>query len=126
MLTIVQVIWAVLMAVWGAFLLRLGNTYGFALLILMVLYAFAIIQWRRGKPWARWACMTPPALVVLITAPGIINNIMLILSGDPLYRDSPGTLVVVGISVVLFIAFPLPLIALLAANRAGDAAADAD
>jgi hypothetical protein len=117
-LVIIQGSWAFLLFLLDIYFWFVDVFPGAALLILVVLYGFAILDLSRSKRWAWWACCVPSILVLLLIAPTVLFNFYLFIIGDDLYLDSPGTILVVAVITILFV-FPAltGLVALLMARK---------
>jgi hypothetical protein len=55
--------------------------------------------------WCARLLAMPPLLIVVFTAPMVLYNFYAFASGNPLYQDSPATIIVVAI-LALFITVP--------------------
>jgi hypothetical protein len=66
-------------------------------------YAVISVTEFQGKRWARQLSLIPPVLSLLFLGPGVIYNFYAFLTNDPLYLDSPGTILVVGITAIIFL-----------------------
>jgi hypothetical protein len=60
-------------------------------------YALAYLGARRGLHWCLRLCIVPPLLQFVLTAPWVLLNLGAFFGDDPLYLDSPGTILVVGL-----------------------------
>ena len=59
--------------------------------------------------WCARLLLLPPLLAVLFTAPQVIDNMYAFASGNPLYLDSPATIIVVAV-LALFVTVPSALV----------------
>lgn len=58
-----------------------------------------------GNIWCARLLILPPLLVFVFTAPIVLYNFFAFVSGNPLYQDSPATIIVVAI-VALLVTLP--------------------
>jgi hypothetical protein len=112
-LTLIQVLWTVLLTLWAGYLIWLGNPVGFALGALAIAHGYVTLALRRQHRWAWWASWPLPLAALALVAPRDIYNYFLFFSGDPRYLDSPGTILVVTVSTVIFVVPALAIAALL-------------
>jgi hypothetical protein len=106
------------MAVFG-FVASLSNPFGFALIALAVIYAYAILSWHRFERWAWWFCLLLAAAMNLLFAPHVIYNLASFAMKDPLYRSSPAITSVVAIEAVVIVLPATLVLVLLIRNRRG-------
>jgi hypothetical protein len=50
--------------------------------------------------WCLRLSVLPPLVIFVLTTPNVVYNIYAFLTGDPLYEDSPATILIVGIVAV--------------------------
>ncbi len=93
--------------------------YGAVLAVIVAVYAVCIIALHRGSRAAWWLCWIPPITSLAIEGPQIFYDLALMWRGDGLYRDSPGTGIVVYLYAMVFVAFPTSIMALLVWVRRG-------
>ncbi len=104
LLTIVQAFWtALLSVVAGYWLWRGGIVPGAALFALIGIHVFLIVSLHQRKRWAWWLCWIPPLIAIALAGPNVVYNFMLYFRDDPLYLDSPGTILSVAVNAVLFV-----------------------
>jgi len=72
-------------------------------------YVGLVLGAYRRQKWCMKLSVTPPLLVFLLTAPNVAYNFWAFISGHPLYQDSPGTIVIVGI-MALCLTLPSALV----------------
>ncbi len=68
-------------------------------------YVVLLCGLMQGEMWCARLLILPPLLVVVFTAPMILYNFFAFVSGNPLYQDSPATIIVVAI-VALLVTMP--------------------
>lgn len=68
--------------------------------VLVVGYLVLILGVFRGTKSLLKLSVIPPALFFLATAPNVLLNIFAFISGHSLYKDSPRTIIVVGILAI--------------------------
>ena len=111
-LTLIQLLWAFWLGLVASYWVWRGNgVLGGALFVALGIYVYAIIMLHRGQLWAWWLCWIPPLVSLVLAAPNVIHNAMLFLRDDPLYVDSPATILIVAVSAALFV---LPAVCVLA------------
>lgn len=93
--------------------------YGAALFALLAVYAAFIIKLHQRSRAAWWFCWIPSITSLAIEGPRIFYNLALMWRGDDLYRDSPGTGIVVYLYAIVFVAFPVGIMASLVWVRCG-------
>ena len=86
---------------------------GIVLLGLIAIYAFVIASLHRRKKWAWWLCWIPPIVALAAAGPNVIYNLVLFFRDDPLYLDSPATILLVVVDAILFVIPALGILALL-------------
>ncbi len=59
--------------------------------------------------WCARLLVVPPLLLVLLTGPSVLYNFYAFVTGDPLYRDSPATIIVVA-TLAFFVTLPSTLV----------------
>lgn len=100
--------WAVLVVILFGLRVSIGwdpgesNMDYLALFLAALAYAgisFAAVD---EKHWALLICVVSSAAILVISLPWVAYNFFAFLTNDPLYRESPGTILVVGISAALF------------------------
>jgi hypothetical protein len=117
-LTIVQGLWACLLGLVASYWLsRGGTTPGLVLFGLIALYVLVIISLQKRRPWAWWLCWIPPIVSLALAAPNVIYNVVLFVKRDPLYLDSPGTILIVAVNAILFVIPPLCVLVMLPLKR---------
>jgi len=72
-------------------------------------YVGLVLGAHRRNRWCMKLSVTPPLLVFLLTAPNVAYNFWAFISGHPLYQDSPGTIIIVGI-MALCLTLPSALV----------------
>ena len=88
-----------------------------------VVAAFAIhfVAYRslvNGKAWAWWVWLSGPVVCLAMAAPNVLYNIYLFANDDPLYLDSPGTILAVAVTATVLVVPQLISLALLVVCRA--------
>lgn len=117
MLTAIQALWSVLLALWAAYLIWLGNPVGYALAAVALGNGYFTLALKWRERWAWWASWVPPLAALALVAPRDIYNYFLYFTDDPRYLDSPGTILVVAVSTVIFVIPALVIVVLLVATR---------
>ncbi len=72
-------------------------------------YAGLVFGMQGERIWCLRLLVLPPLIVFLSTVPNVVYNIYAFLIGDPLYQDSPATILIVGI-VAVFVTLPSGLV----------------
>jgi len=116
-LTIIQSAWAAVLGLAGGFLAFLGNPFGYILISVAVVYSYAILSLHRLERWAWWFCCALTAAPILMVAPGVVYNFALFAVNDPLYLDSPGTILVVATNALVLVVPALLVLVLLLSRR---------
>ena len=117
-LAVTQVVWVVLLGVVASYWLWQYLTLpGSLLLGFLAAYVYVIVSLYRGKRWGWWLCWVPPLISLVLAAPNVVYNFVLFFSHDPLYLDSPGTILVVAVNAILFVVPPLVIAILLFWSR---------
>jgi len=117
-LAVTQVLWVVLLGVVASYWLWRDLTLpGSLLLGFLAAYVYMIVALYRGKRWAWWLCWVPPLISLVLAAPNVVYNFVLFFSDDPLYLDSPGTILVVAVHAILFVIPPSAIAVLLVWSR---------
>jgi hypothetical protein len=113
-ITLAQGFWSVLLSlVAGYWLWGGGLIPGTVLFGLIALYVFLIASLHQRKTWAWWLCWIPPIIALALAGPNVVHNFMLYFRDDPLYQDSPGTILIASVNAVLFVIPALCILALL-------------
>jgi hypothetical protein len=115
---LVQVVWATtLVAVFAALSLKPPGNSKLWFLLLAVIYLVACIRaWGTGR--VAWSiAVVVPAVICALWLPMVAVNLIAFVRGDPLYRDSPATILVVAAEGVMFAIPSLLLIALFWRHR---------
>jgi len=110
--------WVFLM--WCVFLyLFIGLPSGPRAVYLVSLSAFVVtaIYALLGKPWALLTSMGAAFFLLMYWLPTTLVNFWFFLVGDPLYLDSPGTMLVVAVNAILFVIPATTLLVLFALQR---------
>ncbi|MFZ1325997.1 MAG: hypothetical protein WAT67_08290 [Candidatus Contendobacter sp.] len=68
-----------------------------------VLYAALSLAAFRGNRWATHLSLLLPVLILLVIGPNVIYNLYAFLTDHSRYLDSPGTILVVGVEMLIFI-----------------------
>jgi hypothetical protein len=76
---------------------------------LIIGYLVLILGVFRGTKLSLKLSVIPPALAFLYTAPTVLYNLVAFIFGHPLYKDSPVTILVVGV-VAVFVTVPCGLV----------------
>ena len=122
-LTVTQSIWALMLGGQALLWLSRGGDvltrYGSVLAAIVAVYAVCIIALHRRSRAAWWLCWIPSITSLAIEGPWIFYNLALMWRGDDLYRDSPGTGIVVYLYAMVFVAVPISIMALLVWVRRG-------
>ena len=92
MLTLIQMLWTVLLALWASLLAWNGHLGGVAILLLAAANAYVALQSRKGAKWALWASWPLPICALILVGPMVAKNFYLYFMDDPAYLNSPGTI----------------------------------
>jgi hypothetical protein len=114
LITVAQAIWAILLGIAATYSLWRGGVVPGALLLgLVALYAFLIASLHQRKVWAWWLCWLPPIIALALAGPNVVYNFILYFRDDPMYLDSPGTILVAALNAILFVIPALCILGLL-------------
>ena|SRR5579863_9477214 len=117
-----QASWAIILlgiaAVWSV---NGRPTVGAALAIGVATYEWAIVSVYRRRRWAWFSCFVPSIISLVLAGPGVIYNLWRASQQDPLFSNSPGTLIVVLIDAFVLVIPPILILLRLAAVRAQSA-----
>lgn len=119
-LLITQALWSLLALLLAG---KLASTtfYAGAMLAAFAatLYAWIAISLYRGARWAWWLSLAVSLAVLFPTVPLVFYNIFMFLSGNEIFQDSPGTLLVLLVfsATTLMPAFAVLCLLLLARRR---------
>jgi hypothetical protein len=115
---LVQVVWATtLVAVFAALSLKPPGNSKLWFLLLAVIYLVACIRaWGTGR--VAWSiAVVVPAVICVLWLPMVAVNLIAFVRGDPPYRDSPATILVVAAEGLVFAIPSLLLVALFWRHR---------
>ncbi len=87
--------------------LTVRSLQGNALIFWLVWFVYAVLLCGLlfDNIWCARLLVLPPLFIVGFTAPMVLYNVFAFLSGNPLYQDSPATIIVVAI-LALFTTLP--------------------
>lgn len=91
---------------------------GLTVILAATFYTLAAVATYRRKRWAWWASLVPAVICASLVGPNVLYNLYAFGSGHPLYADSPGTILIVGIYAVVFLFPAIAVVWLLAKVRA--------
>ncbi|MFL6575900.1 MAG: hypothetical protein ACJ8MR_04755 [Povalibacter sp.] len=97
-----------------------GSPWFFTLgiVVAFALHAVAYSSLVNGRSWAWWVWLSGLVVCLAIAAPNVAYNAYLFAKDDPLYLDSPGTIIVVAVSAAVLVIPQLVSLVLLVACRA--------
>jgi hypothetical protein len=103
-----QTVWAAMLLLVAAVWWINGNAaFGAGLVAGLLAYAGAIAALSRRRRWAWWLCIAAPLVSLGLASPGVIYNLWRASQNDPLFSDSPGTLIVVLITALVLVIPPI-------------------
>lgn len=102
--------WSLLMLVWFSYMaqVRYSHSRG-VILIIAAFYVIVAILALRLKRWAIAVCVVVAALIMLRWFPMVIINLLMFIFQNAHYRDSPATIFIVAVYLVVF-ALPASLL----------------
>ena len=111
-LIIMQAAWVVILMIVAVVIFHnKGVWIALAFSVLLVAYCYAIFALaRRRRRWAWWACVALPVISLAWSGPGVVYNLWRASQDDPIFADSPATLLVVAINAVVLVIVPILLL----------------
>lgn len=87
------------------------------MIALAVIYACAILSWRRLERWAWWFCLLLAASMNLLFAPDLITRLARLVMNDPVSWNSPETRFVAAFEAVVIVIPATLVLVLLIGSR---------
>jgi hypothetical protein len=115
---ILQLAWCVLGITLGLFSWYAGHLNGaIKFLIGSVVYGALSIAAFQGKRWAWWLSLVPPLYFVVCTGPWVAYNFYEFFTDHPRYLNSPGTIFIVVINLLMLLLPAVLILILMVACR---------
>lgn len=115
LLVIVQIAWAIVVLLFAGFQFFAGRGLISGLsVVVMVVYLYASIVLLERARWAWWLSLLPPIGSLVLYGPPVGYNLWRASQLDPLFSDSPGTLLVVLVLAFIYVIPPIMLLLRLA------------
>jgi hypothetical protein len=116
-LTWIQSLWTVLIAIWASLLVWKGHPSGVVFLLVAAANAHIAFHSHQGVKWAWWASWPLPIAALLLVGPMVTKNVYLYFTDHPLYLESPGTIITIAVSAVVYVIPAIAIMCLLIAKR---------
>jgi hypothetical protein len=117
-LAVMQFGWVATVLFFAAVDLVTGHLFvGGTITLIGAVYIYATVALLRRERWAWWLCVVPPIISLAAYGPKVGYNLWRASQVDPLFSDSPGTLIVVLIMAFVYVIPPVILLVRLAIMR---------
>src|SRR5688500_1837867 len=110
-LVAMQIVWAAVVLLFTGFQIVAGwNFVSGAIVVVGVVYLYVSLVLLQRVRWAWWFSLLPPIASLVLYGPSVGYNLWRVSQMDPLFSDSPGTLVVVLIMAFVYVIPPIMLL----------------
>jgi hypothetical protein len=110
-LVVMQMAWAAIVLLFsGLQFLTQRHWLSGAIVAVMVVYLYVSLVLLERVRWAWWFCFLPPIASLALYGPMVGYNLWRVSQQDPLFSDSPGTLIVVLFMTFVYVIPPIMLL----------------
>jgi hypothetical protein len=115
-----QVAWASVVLLFAALHLATGRlVVGGAIMLAGIAYVYATVALLRRETWAWWFCLSLPIVSLAMYGPNVGYGLWRASQLDPLFADSPASLLVLLITAFAFVIPPVLILLRLMIMRRG-------